>query len=451
MTSSSLRMIAVLGLGRSGRAACLRAAQQGISYVAYDDKLAQKAELDVQGICLTPPADWAWDKLDALVISPGIPHHHPAPHPAAKQAQDAGIPVISEIEFALRTGLTGRLVTVTGTNGKSTITALIGHILADAGYEVAIGGNLGEPLCELPALSQTGIYVAELSSYQLETTPSLSCDCTVISNITPDHLDRHGGFDGYVKAKKNALLSVKAGGLACLGTGPILEEFAQALAPDITCLRLDISQQNALDKAVLDNIQNPALSGPHNAENCLAAIFVCRYFGLSDAVIYDAITRFSGLPHRMQPAGTSGTVSFINDSKATNAEAAARALRSFESIWWCAGGLAKDAGLTACLPHLAAVRGAFLYGASANDFARQLDGLVPVSLNETLDEAVGAAVASARSDVSSDTHTILLSPAAASFDQYDSFEARGDAFCARAKQLIASGISEPSGKAVPHA
>lgn len=451
MTSSSLRMIAVLGLGRSGRAVCLRAAQHGISYVAYDDRLVENAETHIQDICLTPPADWAWDSLDALVISPGIPHHHPAPHPIAQQALNAGIPIISEIEFALRTGLTGQFVTVTGTNGKSTITALIGHILAEAGYEVAIGGNLGEPLCELPALSKSGIYVAELSSYQLETTPSLSSDCAIISNITPDHLDRHGGFEGYVKAKKNALLSVKAGGLACLGTGPVLDEFTDILGADITCLRLDMSQQDTSDNAFLNSIHNPALSGPHNTENCLAALLVCRYFGLSDTVMHDAMTRFSGLPHRMQPAGQSGTISFINDSKATNADAAARALLSFDSIWWCAGGLAKDAGLTACLPHLAAVRGAFLYGASAHDFARQLDGLVPVSLNETLDQAVGAAVASARADKSTDTHTILLSPAAASFDQYDSFEARGDAFCAHARELIASGMSPTSGKAVPHA
>lgn len=451
MTSSSLRMIAVLGLGRSGRAVCLRAAQQGISHVAYDDRLAENIETHIQDICLTPPADWAWDSLDALVISPGIPHYHPAPHPIAQQALNAGIPIISEIEFALRTGLTGQFVTVTGTNGKSTITALIGHILAEAGYEVAIGGNLGEPICELPALSKSGIYVAELSSYQLETTPSLSSDCAIISNITPDHLDRHGGFEGYVNAKKKALLSLKAGGLACLGTGPVLDEFTDILGADITCLRLDMSQQDTSDNAFLNSIHNPALGGPHNRENCLAALLVCRYFGLSDTFMHDAMIRFSGLPHRMQPAGQSGTISFINDSKATNADAAARALLSFESIWWCAGGLAKDAGLTACLPHLAAVRGAFLYGASAHDFARQLDGLVPVSLNETLDQAVGAAVASARADKSTDTHTILLSPAAASFDQYDSFEARGDAFCAHARELIASGMSPKSGKAVPHA
>ena len=423
--------IAILGMGRSGQAVLDACIEDGISVNVFDDNGA------------TPRTkayfrdfnDWDMDGLEAMVISPGIPHSHPAPHPAAKRCIEAGVPIISEVEFALRRGRTGRWVSITGTNGKSTTTALIGHILGQAGIHCAIGGNIGAAVTALMPVGADGVNVIELSSYQLEVTPSLRSDIAVIMNITPDHLDRHGSMAGYIRAKEQVLASLPEAGLAVLGEGEALDELASRYQDRLEIIRLTRAEQQE-EASHIAPFENLALKGLHNAQNTLAARYVCRTLGLDEAEIDKGIASFAGLPHRLQPAGQIGNILFVNDSKATNGEAAARALASFENIHWCAGGIAKEDGLDACIPHLSHVAKSYLFGACADDFAASLAEHIPVSCFDTLEEAVEAASLSARQETAPDQQVILLSPAAASFDQFTSFEARGVHFCALAAAQI---------------
>ncbi len=434
MTTASqqiLTSIAILGMGRSGQAVLDKALALGLAVVCYDDKAAE----GVPETLFKAPEDWPWKDLNAMVISPGIAHRYPAPHPAAALAEQHGVEVISEVEFALRTIPQGRWVAITGTNGKSTTTALTGHILRQAGLNAVIGGNIGDPVTGLPVQDEDSIAVIELSSYQLETTPSLRADIRVILNITPDHLDRHGGWDGYVRAKQAILASARSDELAILGPGDVLDELAAQHHNPARLLRLDegVLAEEDRQRAQADN---PALQGTHNQQNCAAARLICRAVGLNDEQINDGIASFTGLPHRLQPAGRFKHIQFINDSKATNAEAAAKALASFTHIHWCAGGLAKADGLSACLPHLRHVQHGYFYGECAPQFEQAVAGTITTSQHQTLEQAVTAAVLSA-GQTPADEQVILLSPAAASFDQFTSFEARGEAFCKIAEQTIA--------------
>jgi len=422
--------IAILGMGRSGQAVLDACIEDGILVNLFDDKgAAPQTEAYFRDF-----NDWDMDGLDAMVISPGIPHHYPAPHPAAKRCIDAGVPIISEVEFALRRGRAGRWISITGTNGKSTTTALIAHILGQAGINCSVGGNIGAAVTALKPVGADGVNVIELSSYQLEVTPSLCSDIAVIMNITPDHLDRHGGMAGYIRAKEQVLASVNTDGLAVLGEGEALDELASCYQDRMKIIRLTRAEQQE-EASHIAPFENLALKGLHNAQNTLAARYVCRTLGLSEAEIDKGIASFAGLPHRLQPAGQIDNILFVNDSKATNGEAAARALASFENIHWCAGGIAKEDGLDACIPYLSHVAKSYLFGACANDFAASLSEHIPVSCFDTLEEAVEAASLSARQERSSQ-QVILLSPAAASFDQYTSFEARGMQFCALAAAQI---------------
>ena len=426
-----LTSIAILGLGRSGRAVLDKARALDIAVVCYDDSNAEnKSE-----IILQTPEDWPWDRLDAVVISPGIPHEFPVPHPAVRLANHHNVAVISEVEFALRTSPQGRWVAITGTNGKSTTTALTGHIMRQAGKTAVIGGNIGAPVTSLPEQTEDSIAVIELSSYQLETTPSLRAAVRVILNITPDHLDRHGGWDGYVSAKQAILDSATKDELVILGPGQPLDDIAADQQHKTRVIRLD---DDCLAEEDRQKAQagNPALQGGHNQQNCAAARLICRELGLTDTQINDGISSFSGLPHRLQPAGRIEKIQFINDSKATNGEAAAKALASFTRIHWCAGGLAKEDGLSACEPFFAHVQHAYFYGESAPEFEQAVAGKINSSCYDNLEKAVKAAVHSA-AQTPTDEQVILLSPAAASFDQFTSFEARGDAFCQIAEQQIA--------------
>ena len=436
--------IAILGLGRSGQAVLDACACDGITVSLYDDHFsANRRAGDTAEKYFKHYDDWDMDKLDALIISPGIPHNYPEPHPAAKVCIEAGIPILSEVEFALRRGRKGRWVSITGTNGKSTTTALIGHILEQAGLVCAIGGNIGAAVTALETVGADGVNIIELSSYQLEVTPSLRSDIAVIMNITPDHLDRHGGMQGYITAKEQVLASLAPEGLAILGEGAALDNLSKKYEGQLRISRL-ADGLVAAEASHINRFNNLALKGMHNAQNCLAARGVCRALGLSDTQIDAGIESFSGLPHRLQPAGQIDNILFVNDSKATNGEAAAHALASFDNIHWCAGGIAKEDGLEACLPHLQHVVQSYLYGACANDFANSLQGLVPVSCFETLEEAIQAASASAQKRPAPDQQVILLSPAAASFDQFPSFEARGQHFCALAAAHVAKRASPPA-------
>ena len=443
-----LHQIGILGMGLSGSAVLERAQSLGIKTVCWDDRQAEDSFIS--------PEYWPWHELDAVIISPGIPHLHPAPHPAAQMARDNNVELISEIEFALRTGHgrdgkgpSAQFVVVTGTNGKSTTTALLGHLMDVAGYPHAVGGNIGKPLSSLPVLPEGGVYLIEMSSYQLETTPSLNSDISILLNITPDHLDRHGGMTGYIHAKARALSAVREDGLIITGDDDLCADARTHAAR--TGDNAGTAAQIVITDALLAEemsrgaqMQNPALQGTHNTQNCVAVRMAGLRLGISEDVIDRAISDFSGLAHRMQPVGEMGGIRFINDSKATNGEAAARALDSFTNIYWCAGGLAKEDGITACLPYLDNVRRAYFYGRSGADFAKAAQNQLPCSVHHTLDDAVGKALADA-SEASGTQNIILLSPAAASFDQFTSFEARGRHFCHLAQTFIQAQAEKSGG------
>jgi len=424
------RTIGILGLGRSGIAAAASLIAAGAKVFAADD---HKIPADLpQSVCIKPWTEWPWERLELMVISPGIPHQYPIPHPAAEKARELGVAVVSEIEIAMRAAPAARVVGITGTNGKSTTTALTGHSLKQARVPVAVGGNIGDAACSINDPGPEGVIVLELSSYQLETTPSLAVDAAIVLNITPDHLDRHGGMAGYIAAKAKLPEALKPGGIAVFGAGDAHVKQLQAAASSAGQTVMNASAADAPKAARF----NPALAGPHNAENAAAAALVLNFLGLDADAIAAGMASFAGLAHRMQPVAKAGQVTFVNDSKATNGVAAAKALLAFKNIFWIAGGQAKEDGLGAALDAVDSVTAAYLIGACAKDFAAALADKCPTSLHPDLRAATTAAFADAWVD--GDQATILLSPAAASFDQFDNFAARGDAFASIAHQLAVS-------------
>lgn len=431
--TQTLSQIAIFGAGLSGLAAYQRACDLGINCVIDDDKPITASLVDAQDA--VPFSQWDWTGLDALVISPGVPLSHPSPHAVVKAALSHDVEVISEIEFALRTGQWGKLVVITGTNGKSTTTALAGHILKEAGCDVAVGGNLGTAHSALRE-TETGITILELSSYQLESTPSLQPDIGCLLNITPDHLDRHGGIDGYIAAKKRVLSALSASSLGLIGAdGPLvsaLHDWAQSLPASI----------EIIDAASLpDTINNPYLAGAHNAQNAAFAARIAQSCGVSEQKIRDGLASFIGLPHRLTPVAEIAGVSYVNDSKATNGDAASRALSAYQNIHWLAGGVAKEDGIGACLDYQNHIKAAYFYGQSAGAFAQESGTTLDHSSYKTMDDALAAAQGAA---IAGDV--ILLSPAAASFDQFDNFSARGSHF----ESLVMATTSQPD-REVSHA
>ncbi|MGC6518357.1 MAG: UDP-N-acetylmuramoyl-L-alanine--D-glutamate ligase [Candidatus Puniceispirillaceae bacterium] len=422
---TSFQHIAIFGAGLSGRAAYARARDLGISCVIDDDHMtAYETIADHDFISFQ---EWDFSQIEALILSPGIAHHHPAPHPVAKMAQDHQVEIISEVEFGLRTGNWGEMIIITGTNGKSTTTALTGHILKEAGLSVGIGGNLGTPLCALPEQTD-GFTVLELSSYQLETTPSLAPKVSALLNITPDHLDRHGGLDGYISAKKQSLITIRPDGLALIGDeGPIMKDVLAWAHDNLSC-QIEAISGKSLPSSLC---QNPYLAGLHNQQNIAFALAIASHFGVSGDIMEQAITSFIGLPHRLQPVGSHNGTPFINDSKATNGDATAKALSAFESIIWLAGGRAKAEGLSACTPYFHHIRKAHFFGESAKAFYEQAKDHITCHYHDTLDEAFAHAT-----DMLDGTEVVLLSPAAASFDQFANFGMRGDHFAKLTKAFI---------------
>ncbi|MDE2164846.1 MAG: UDP-N-acetylmuramoyl-L-alanine--D-glutamate ligase [Alphaproteobacteria bacterium] len=437
--------IAVLGLARSGLAAAVALKSGGAKVVAWDDAPGRRTEASRAGFDLVDlAADLAGAK--ALVLSPGIPHTFPQPHPAAARAKAAGVPIIGDIELLALAQKAARFAGVSGTNGKSTTTALIGHILAESGRKVAVGGNLGVPALRLEALGADGIYVLELSSYQLELTHSLVLDVAVLLNITPDHLDRHGGMDGYVAAKQRLFRGQAARHTAVVGVDDdICRGICTALVNANRQRVIPISGNRAVERGVyvangmlvddLDATARPVLSmteaprlpGMHNSQNAAAAYAAARALGCEPDAIVRAILTFPGLAHRQELIATIDGIRYVNDSKATNADAAEKALICYDDIYWIAGGRAKEDGIDALAPLFPRIRHAFLIGEAADRFARTLDGRVAHETSGTLDAAVAAARHAALNDRRRGA-VVLLSPACASFDQFRDFEDRGDHF-----------------------
>lgn len=444
--------VAVIGLGRSGQSVAHALKKGGAEVFAWDDQIDARKNAEDNGISILKPSSFEWEKIDQLILSPGVPHHYPAPHPLVARAQLEGLRPFGDMEILAKTQKDARYIGITGTNGKSTTTTLIGHILKQIGEKVEVGGNLGIPVLELNSLDKEGIYVLEVSSYQLETAPSLHFDVGILLNITPDHLDRHGGMEGYIEAKKliyrnstpKDKLVISIDDPHCLTICESLKALGKVgLIPVSTCKLLTegISVKDGVlhedQKPVLDLKVFDRLRGQHNWQNIAAAFGALRALGYEREVIAQGISTFPGLVHRQQVVAVYKNVTFVNDSKATNAEAVAKALSCYQGLplYWLAGGRSKEGGITALKPYFKSLQHAFLFGESASNFALTLKGDVPYTQCETLKEAFEKAALMALGENKKDA-VVLLSPACASFDQFRDFAARGDAFCGYVREFI---------------
>jgi len=425
------RRYAVVGLGRNGLPVARTLLAMGAAVGAWDDRADARA---ASGLPLHDPA-LGLEGFDALVLSPGIPHRLPAPHPAALAAAAAGIPVLSDAELLFQAvraaGSRARFAGVTGTNGKSTTTALLAHILTAAGVPNAAGGNLGTASLALPLLGHDGVYVLEMSSYMLERLHALRFDAAALLNLSPDHLDRHGDMAGYIAAKARIFDRQQPGDVAAVGIDdPDSAAFAGGRVKVSGHQPADVWCDGAVlhdgARPILAMAEAPALPGPHNAQNAAAAAALALALGVGRDAAARGIASFGGLPHRQQRVAVVDGVAWVNDSKATNADAAARALACYGRLVWIAGGQAKAGGIEALRPLLPRVAHAELIGQDAPMLAATLAAAgVPHHQAGTLDAAVPLAAAAARQ---LDAPVVLLSPACASFDQFSGFEARGDRF-----------------------
>ena len=408
---------AVLGLARSGAASVSALLAGGASVVAWDSDPAKREAFAAHDRLGVAPLE-NLSGVDALVVSPGVPLNT---HPLAAKARAAGVPVIGDIELfaqARKDLPSHKVVGITGTNGKSTTTALVHHILKTAGVPSLMGGNIGLPILGQAPLPEGGVYVLELSSYQIDLTTSLDCDVAVLLNITPDHLDRYDGFEGYAASKARLFAMQSPAHDAVIGIG---DASSAAIARSLSARAEHLTK--IAPGVCMDQSRWRSLQGPHNAQNALAAIAVARSLGIGEAEIDRGLERFTGLPHRMERVAERNGVAFVDDSKATNPESAAPALGAFPRIHWIVGGRAKGDDLHACAPWFGHVVRAYTIGEAGPRFAEVLAGKVPVEQAGTLDVAVAGAAANAQPG-----EVVLLSPACASFDQFRDYEDRGRAF-----------------------
>jgi len=440
------RSIAVFGLARSGLATVRAARDGGAAKIwAWDDKPAACAAAAAAGATIAAPDERPWSDVACLVLAPGVPLTHPEPHPVVGLARAAGVEIICDIELLYRQADgVAKFVAVTGTNGKSTTTALIGHILEAAGMDVAVGGNIGRAALDLPPPKSGLVYVLELSSYQLDLTRRLRPDIAVWLNLSPDHLNRHGDMAGYQGAKEKIFANMGAGDHAIIGVDDgISRNLADRLGaadggPGLTTVCVGghsdcdifvdahgVLHEQTGGTSDLSGLAH--LRGAHNWQNAACAWGAVRRLGLAPDEVAAAMATFPGLAHRMEIVAQRGRVLFVNDSKATNADAAARALASFEPIYWIAGGQAKAGGIEPLADYFPKIAKAYLIGEAADAFSATLARRVPHVLAGDLAAALRLAAADAALD-GADEPVVLLSPACASFDQFADFEARGDAF-----------------------
>jgi UDP-N-acetylmuramoylalanine--D-glutamate ligase len=440
------KRVALFGLARSGISCALALQAGGAAVHAWDDSEPAQDKARADGVTVTNLHTIDFKALHALVLSPGVPLTHPAPHWTVIKAKAAGVPVIGDTEVFVRevqdTGC--KIIAITGTNGKSTTTALIGHVLKQAGLDVDVGGNIGQAVFNLRAPTRERHYVLELSSFQIDLMPGLSPDVGILTNLTPDHLDRHGDMAHYATVKARMFAKQRDGQTALIGVDDTWgQDIANAIATgadvrQVSVLRhLDdgVSAHDGILRDVrdgkvvakMDLRECAALRGKHNWQNACMAFGAAASLGVDPEEITKAMASFPGLAHRMQQVGEIGSVIFVNDSKATNADAAEKALTSFNDIYWIAGGLAKDGGVAALLPFLQPVKKAYLIGVAAPELAQQLEGKVPYEIADTMARAVMLAAQDAAASLAKQP-VVLLSPACASFDQYKNFEVRGDAF-----------------------
>jgi UDP-N-acetylmuramoylalanine--D-glutamate ligase len=463
-TGYSGRSVGVLGLGRSGLSAARALKAGGASVIAWDDKDSARLAAAKEGLALAPFEQWDWPSLAALVLSPGIPFTHPEPHEAVTRAKNLGVEVIGDLELfgrAIRADTDklalAPIIAVTGTNGKSTTTSLIGHILKSCGYNAEIGGNIGHPALDLAPPGARTVYVLEVSSYQADLSPGLVPDVAILSNLSPDHIERHGSMERYAAVKEGLLTRAARGGQVIVGVD---DEYSAAIFTRLAVRRekdaLAVSVGKVLGRGIFvvdgklydaaaqpprfvaDLKQAAHLPGAHNWQNAALAYGGVRRLVEDTRALTEAMLHFPGLAHRIEDAGRIGKVRFVNDSKATNADAAARALACFSDIFWIAGGKPKEGGIASLAPFFPKLRKAYLIGEAADAFAHTLEGRVETAIAGTLDKALGMAAEDARRSSASEP-VVLLSPACASFDQFRDFEERGDIFRQKVQAMIAVG------------
>jgi UDP-N-acetylmuramoylalanine--D-glutamate ligase len=414
---------AVLGLARSGRATVEALLASGARVMAWDSSEEVRSTIPARDrLRIADPLGTSIYGFAGMVVSPGVPLNR---HPIAARARDAAVPLIGDIELFAQARPTlppHRVVGITGTNGKSTTTALVHHLLKVAGTPTTMAGNIGWPILGQDELPEGGVYVLELSSYQIDLTRSLDCDVSVLLNISPDHLDRYDGVDDYAASKARLFAMQSPDHIAVIaGT----DDYSRAIAGQLSGRRVLVSPDHVKDQS-----RWPALQGPHNAQNVAAAVAIARALDVPDEATAEGLATYPGLPHRMERVAEKGGVLFVNDSKATNPNSTAPALAAYPAVHWILGGLAKSDELDACEPYLDHVRAAYTIGEAGPLFARLLEDKVPVRRCEMLIEAVGCAAEAAQPG-----EVVLLSPACASFDQFRDYEARGDAFRAAVEAL----------------
>jgi len=449
LTAFAGRTLAVFGLGASGLATCRALKAGGAEVIACDDSPGTAAEAAAEGFAVEDLRHIDWSRIAALVLSPGVPLTHPAPHWSVGLARNAAVEVIGDIELYCRqrraVAPDAPFVAITGTNGKSTTTALVAHLLVCAGYSAERGGNIGTAILSLEPPRRGHAHVIECSSYQIDLAPTLNPSVGILLNITEDHLDRHGTLQHYAAVKERLVAGVQADGTAIVGVDDewcaaaadrmqqagkrLLRVSVQRALPDGLYLDGETIMQagggSARPVARIGNIGS--LRGVHNAQNAACAAGAALALGLSLDAIQQGLESFPGLAHRMEQVGRKGRVLFVNDSKATNADSAAQALACFSDIFWIAGGKPKTGGIASLARFFPRIRKAYLIGEAAAGFAAELDGRVPHVTAGTLDRAVELAAHDAEA-CGLDQPVVLLSPACASFDQYRNFEIRGDKF-----------------------
>jgi UDP-N-acetylmuramoylalanine--D-glutamate ligase len=467
VTSFAGRTVALFGLGGSGLVSAQALQAGGAEVIAFDDSGASLAKANASGIRTADLRSLDWSKVAALVLAPGVPLTHPEPHWSVRLAAAAGVEVIGDIELFCRErrrlAPNAPFIAITGTNGKSTTTALIAHILSSAGKDVQMGGNIGTAILSLDPPADDRFHVIECSSYQIDLAPSIDPSVGILINLSPDHIDRHGTMEHYAEVKERLVAGAQ---IALVGVD---DEYSDAIGrrwsgrdkPNV--IPVSASRQldwgyfargseivsKAYDKPpeqaeVLGNLAGVgSLRGRHNAQNAAFASGAAWHCGLTAAEIARGLASFPGLAHRMEQVGRKGRVLFVNDSKATNADSAAQALGCFNDIFWIAGGKAKEGGINPLSSFFPRIRKAYLVGEAAPEFARTLEGKVPYEMAGTLDRAVAASARDAEAARQGEP-VVLLSPACASFDQYPNFEIRGAAF--RDLVLALPGLEPVSGR-----
>ncbi|MBL42305.1 MAG: UDP-N-acetylmuramoyl-L-alanine--D-glutamate ligase [Rhodospirillaceae bacterium] len=434
--------VAVLGLGKSGIATVKSLAEVGANIFAWDDNSEIFSKLDKTKYKIFNLEQLDFKNISSLVLSPGIPLNFPKPHPVVERAKIAGCEVIGDFELFFRSKLKANFIGITGTNGKSTTTSLITHILKYRSIEVQAGGNIGTPVLSLDKIDTDGFYVLEISSYQLDLSSNISLDISVLLNIQPDHLDRHGSIENYYKIKKKIFESRKKNSLGVIGIDDFYSEKIYKDLKNKNRLIVPISTKKEISGGVyvidgiiydsrfnykidIKNIHN--LRGRHNWQNAAAAYIVAKKIGLSNDTIKSAFMSFKGLPHRLELVYKDGQIEYINDSKATNVYATSYALKSFKSIIWILGGRSKDEKIDYLFPYLSRVEHVFTIGESGEILAKQLHGKVKVDFVSSLENAFCKSINFIKISKLKKS-VILFSPACSSFDQFKNFEDRGEKF-----------------------